>query len=63
MSKFPLFGILKHRIIFLENTSTSELEADVWREKCQTFAAVKPAIPAILFFNHAPLFDANSPYA
>ncbi|MES2215546.1 MAG: head-tail adaptor protein [Pseudomonadota bacterium] len=42
MSKSPLFGILKHRIIFLENVSISELGSEEWQEKCQTFADVKP---------------------
>lgn len=42
MSKFPLFGILKHHIAFLENTSASELGEAEWIERCQTFAEIKP---------------------
>ncbi len=42
MSKSPLFKALKHQITFLENITTNELQEEEWREKCQTFAEIKP---------------------
>lgn len=41
MSKLPLFGILKHKISILENTSADELSEN-WEEREITFAHIKP---------------------
>jgi SPP1 family predicted phage head-tail adaptor len=41
MRKTKLFSLLKHKINILENRSVSQLDADEWKIKTQTFAEVK----------------------
>lgn len=42
MSGLPLFGLLKHRVIIIENVNREELGGEAWQEKYTTFAEIKP---------------------
>jgi head-tail adaptor len=42
MSLLPLFGLLRHRIIILENTNQADLGQELWQERYSTFAQIKP---------------------
>lgn len=42
MSKLPLFRLLMHRITFVENSTSSELEKEEWKSKYETFASITP---------------------